>query len=144
MKYLKFKQVLVLMGLGMQISIVFAQAQSDASLELTVTGTQESGQSILTPSKVLSGSELQDKLGSSLGSTLANELGISATGFGAGASRPVIRGLEGARVQILENGLSVSDVSSISADHAVASPLQNSRQIEILRGASALAYGSGH
>ena len=143
MKYLKFKQVLVLMGLGMQISIVFAQAQSDASLELTVTGTQESGQSILTPSKVLSGSELQDKLGSSLGSTLANELGISATGFGAGASRPVIRGLEGARVQILENGLSVSDVSSISADHAVASPLQNSRQIEILRGASALAYGSG-
>jgi len=143
MKYLKFKQVLVLMGLGMQISIVFAQAQSDASLELTVTGTQESGQSILTPSKVLSGSELQDKLGSSLGSTLANELGVSATGFGAGASRPVIRGLEGARVQILENGLSVGDVSSISADHAVASPLQNSRQIEILRGASALAYGSG-
>jgi iron complex outermembrane recepter protein len=143
MKYFKFKQALLLLGLGIQIGIVFAQAQSDASLELTVTGTQESGQSILTPSKVVSGNELQDKLGSSLGSTLANELGVSATGFGAGASRPVIRGLEGARVQILQNGLSVSDVSSISADHAVASPIQNSRQIEILRGASALMYGSG-
>jgi iron complex outermembrane receptor protein len=46
-------------------------------------------------------------------------------------------------VQILQNGLSVGDVSSISADHAVATPLQNARQIEILRGAAALKYGSG-
>jgi iron complex outermembrane receptor protein len=54
-----------------------------------------------------------------------------------------MRGLEGARVQILQNGLSVGDVSSISADHAVANPMQNTHQIEILRGASALLYGSG-
>jgi iron complex outermembrane receptor protein len=54
-----------------------------------------------------------------------------------------MRGLEGARVQILQNGLSVGDVSSISADHAVANPIQNAHQIEILRGASALVYGSG-
>jgi iron complex outermembrane recepter protein len=142
MKQFKLKKLFLLMGLGAQISIAFSQAQPSTSLEVNVTGTQE-GQSILTPSKVLSGSELQDKMGASLGSTLANELGVSATGFGAGASRPVIRGLEGARVQILQNGLSVNDVSSISADHAVASPIQNARQIEILRGASALAYGSG-
>ena len=142
MKRFKFQKLFLLMGLSAHMGIALSQAQPDASLEITATGTQE-GQSILTPSKVLSGSELQDKLGSSLGSTLANELGISATGFGAGASRPVIRGLEGSRVQILENGLSVNDVSSISADHAVASPIQNARQIEILRGASALAYGSG-
>jgi iron complex outermembrane receptor protein len=142
MKRFKFKKLFLLMGLSAHMGIALSQAQPDASLEITSTGTQE-GQSILTPSKVLSGNELQDKLGSSLGSTLANELGISATGFGAGASRPVIRGLEGSRVQILQNGLSVNDVSSISADHAVASPIQNARQIEILRGASALAYGSG-
>jgi iron complex outermembrane receptor protein len=141
-KYFKLNKFLVLIGLSAYLNVALSQSQPN-SLELMVTGAQESDQSILTPSKVLSGSELQDKLGTSLGSTLANELGVSATGFGAGASRPVIRGLEGARVQILENGLSVSDVSSISADHAVASPLQNSRQIEILRGASALAYGSG-
>ncbi|NDC51505.1 MAG: TonB-dependent receptor, partial [Burkholderiaceae bacterium] len=54
-----------------------------------------------------------------------------------------MRGLEGARVQILQNGLSVGDVSAISADHAVASPVANARQIEILRGAAALLYGSG-
>lgn len=142
MKHYKLKKLFLLMGLSAHIGMAFSQAQPDASLEITATGTQE-GQSILTPNKVLSGGELQDKLGSSLGSTLANELGVAASGFGPGSSRPVIRGLEGARVQILQNGLSVNDVSSLSPDHAVASPIQNARQIEILRGASALAYGSG-
>ncbi len=143
MRRFKLKQLAVLMGLAIHVGIASSQNQPEPTLEITATGSQEGGQSIMIPNKTLSGDELQDKLGTSLGSTLANELGVSTTGFGAGASRPVIRGLEGARVQILENGLSVSDVSSISADHAVASPIQNARQIEILRGASALMYGSG-
>ena len=120
-----------------------AVAQSQPSLEVTATGSQESLQSILTPNKILQGDELLNKLGSTLGATLANELGVSATGYGAGSSRPVIRGLEGPRVQILQNGLSVGDVSNISQDHAVGNNMQNARQIEILRGAAALLYGSG-
>ncbi|NQW69271.1 MAG: TonB-dependent receptor [Betaproteobacteria bacterium] len=120
-----------------------AVAQSQPSLEVTATGSQESIQSILTPNKILQGDELLNKLGTTLGATLANELGVSATGYGAGSSRPVIRGLEGARVQILQNGLSVGDVSNISQDHAVGNNMQNARQIEILRGAAALLYGSG-
>jgi len=120
-----------------------AVAQSQPSLEVTATGSQESMQSILTPNKILQGEELLNKLGGTLGATLANELGVSATGYGAGSSRPVIRGLEGPRVQILQNGLSVGDVSNISQDHAVGNNMQNARQIEILRGAAALLYGSG-
>ncbi len=112
-------------------------------MQIDVTGALESPTSILTPTKILQGNELQDKLGTTLGATLGNELGVSQTGYGLGASRPVMRGLEGARVQILQNGLSVGDVSAISADHAVASPVANARQIEILRGAAALLYGSG-
>jgi iron complex outermembrane receptor protein len=113
------------------------------SLEITATGSQEAMQSILTPTKILQGDELLNKLGATLGATLANELGVSATGYGAGSSRPVIRGLEGSRVQILQNGLSVGDVSNISQDHAVGNNLQNAHQVEILRGAAALLYGSG-
>ena len=120
-----------------------AVAQSATSLEITATGSQEATHSILTPTKVLQGDELLNKLGGTLGATLANELGVSATGYGAGASRPVIRGLEGSRVQILQNGLSVSDVSNISQDHAVGNNMQNAHQVEILRGAAALLYGSG-
>lgn len=112
-------------------------------MQIDVTGSRESASSILTPTKILQGNELQDKLGATLGATIGNELGVSQTGYGLGASRPVMRGLEGARVQILQNGLSVGDVSAISADHAVASPVANARQIEILRGAAALLYGSG-
>ncbi|QWE17452.1 TonB-dependent receptor [Polynucleobacter sp. AP-Nino-20-G2] len=120
----------------------FAQTES-ASLEITATGSQEAIQSILTPTKILQGDELLNKLGTTLGATLANELGVSATGYGAGSSRPVIRGLEGSRVQILQNGLSVGDVSNISQDHAVGNNMQNAHQVEILRGAAALLYGSG-
>ncbi len=123
--------------------IAYAQSSSNPNLQIEATGSQESNLSILTPTKILQGNELLDKLGTTLGATLGNELGVSATGYGVGSSRPVIRGLEGARVQILQNGLSVGDVSSISADHAVASPVANARQIEILRGAAALKYGSG-
>lgn len=137
----KHKCIFLLIS-GLLNSLAFAQAPS-SSLEITATGSQEAAQSILTPTKVLQGDELLNKLGSTLGATLANELGVSATGYGAGSSRPVIRGLEGSRVQILQNGLSVGDVSNISQDHAVSNNLQNAHQIEILRGAAALLYGSG-
>ncbi|SEN93128.1 iron complex outermembrane recepter protein [Duganella sp. CF517] len=108
----------------------------------TPFGDSDSDQ-ILAPAKVLSGDELRDKVGSSLGETLSQELGVSASAFGAGASRPIIRGLEGARVKMLENGMAVSDVSGLSNDHAVAGEGAVAQQIEILRGPAALLYGSG-
>jgi iron complex outermembrane receptor protein len=101
------------------------------------------GDQILTPAKVLSGDELRDKVGSSLGETLSQELGVSASAFGAGASRPIIRGLEGSRVKMLENGMAVSDVSGLSNDHAVSAEGAVAQQIEILRGPASLMYGSG-
>lgn len=113
---------------------------------VTVTASPFAGADnaqILTPAKVLAGHELRDKLDSSLGATLSHELGVSTSGFGAGASRPIIRGLEGPRVKILQNGMAVSDVSGISNDHAVGAEASTARQIEILRGPAALLYGSG-
>lgn len=98
---------------------------------------------ILAPAKVLSGNELRNKLGSSLGDTLGSELGVNASGFSTGASRPIIRGLDGPRVKILQNGMSTGDLSAISNDHAVGSGMMSARQIEILRGPAALLYGSG-
>ncbi|WP_028102755.1 TonB-dependent receptor [Pseudoduganella violaceinigra] len=98
---------------------------------------------ILLPAKVLSGDELRDKVANSLGETLSSELGVSSSAFGAGSSRPIIRGLEGARVKMLENGMAVSDVSGLSNDHAVSAEGAVAHQIEILRGPASLMYGSG-
>jgi iron complex outermembrane receptor protein len=124
----------------------FAQSTDHAMQQVVVTAApfqNTEGDQILAPAKVLAGDELRDKVGSSLGETLSQELGVSASAFGAGASRPIIRGLEGSRVKMLENGMATSDVSGLSNDHAVASEGAVARQIEILRGPAALLYGSG-
>lgn len=98
---------------------------------------------ILSPAKILFGNELQNKLGTSLGDTLSRELGVSASSFGSNASRPIIRGLEGTRIKILENGMNTADISNLSNDHAVTSSTTFTQQIEILRGPATLLYGSG-
>lgn len=91
-------------------AVSWSVAHENPALQIDVSGSAESATGILTPTKILQGNELQDKLGTTLGATIGNELGVSQTGYGLGASRPVMRGLEGARVQILQNGLSVGDV----------------------------------
>lgn len=76
-----------------------------------------------------------------LGDVLANLPGVRSSFFGPGASRPVIRGLSGPRVQVLTNGVGEIDASGLSPDHQVASDPQEAERIEVLRGPSALAYG---
>jgi iron complex outermembrane receptor protein len=76
-----------------------------------------------------------------LGETLASEPGVQSTHFGAGASRPVIRGMDGPRVQVLSGGSAVQDASNVSPDHAVMADSMLAEQIEVLRGPSALLYG---
>jgi iron complex outermembrane receptor protein len=81
--------------------------------------------------------------GGSLGETLANQVGVSSSYFGAGASRPIIRGLAGARVRTLEDGIDSMDAATVSDDHAVSVEPMVAEQIEIFRGPTTLLYGSG-
>ena len=67
--------------------------------------------------------------------------GVRSTNFAPGASRPVIRGLSGPRVQVLTNGLGLIDASSVSPDHQVAVDPAEARRIEIVRGPSTLVFG---
>ncbi|MDO1509120.1 MULTISPECIES: TonB-dependent receptor [unclassified Neisseria] len=77
-----------------------------------------------------------------LGNALAGELGVHSNPFGGGASAPVIRGQEGVRVKILQNGSDVVDMSALSPDHAVAADTLLAKQVELVRGTPTLMYAS--
>ena len=93
------------------------------------------------PVTVLEGDKLLSLEAPQLGEVLAEQPGISQTYFGPGASRPVIRGLGGDNIRVLENGLGLLDASSVSPDHAVSLEPLLTRRIEVVRGPSALLYG---
>ncbi|WP_244907557.1 TonB-dependent receptor [Nitrosomonas aestuarii] len=110
---------------------------------VTAPANQQSEPYWVKPEKVLQGDDLRRKREVGLGDTLSRELGISSSSFGPGASRPIIRGQDSSRVRVLESGVSMGDLSVISPDHAVATEMLNTSQIEILRGPATLLYGSG-
>ncbi|AXI84164.1 TonB-dependent receptor [Xylella taiwanensis] len=95
------------------------------------------------PVALLTGERLDEVRTSSLGETVASLPGVQSSNFGPGVGRPIIRGLDGPRVAILNDGLSSQDVSTVSQDHSPAVEPFLANQIEVLKGPSTLLYGSG-
>ena len=94
------------------------------------------------PTSVLAGQELQKQLETSVGETLQSQPGVAARSFGPAPARPVIRGLGGDRVLILQDGQRMADLSSQSGDHGVTANPAASQRIEVVRGPATLLYGS--
>ena len=109
---------------------------------IIVTGIRKSVDDTLGGVSVLSGTELTAAMRPTIGETLARQPGVSATSFGPNASRPILRGLSGDRIRVLTDGIGSLDVSSSSADHAVAINPLTAERIEVLRGPAALLFGS--
>lgn len=98
---------------------------------------------LVRPASVLTGLALDEQRAATLGDTLDGLAGVQNAPFGPGVGRPAIRGLDGARVQVLANGLSALDVSTVSADHAVSIDPFLADSIEVLKGPANLFFGSG-
>ncbi len=94
------------------------------------------------PVSVLRGEALRLSLQPTLGETLSSTPGVSSSYFGPGASRPIIRGLDGDRIRILQNGVNTIDASATSVDHAVSFDPVNVESIEVVRGPATLLYGA--
>ena len=120
-----------------------AQPQPTTVDEIIVTatpfGVTQRATTIATD--VLDEQKLAIAPATSLGDLVSGMPGVRSTDFAPGASRPVIRGLSGPRVQVLTNGLGQIDASSVSPDHAVATDPGEAHRIEIVRGPATLVYG---
>lgn len=125
------------------IQLSVAQEARVEEVVVTSTALRENPLEVAQPTAVMSGDDLRRQVAASLGETLSGELGVSSTYFGPSASQPVIRGLGGYRVQVLQDGAAALDVSSLSQDHAVSIESVVSQQIEVIKGPAALLYGSG-
>ena len=113
------------------------------NIVVTANALQSSVLESVTPVTVIGAEKLRKIEAPTLGETLKNAPGVHSTYFGPVSSSPVIRGNDGPRVKIVQNGLDVSDVSRVGPDHNVATSLASATQVEVLRGPATLQYGSG-
>lgn len=124
-----------------------AQTQSDDEAgqieEMVVTAHPLSGERLSEAATVLADEALEQAVAASIGDTLGREPGIHNADFGTAVGRPVIHGLAGPRVRVMEDRIDAMDVSAGSGDHAVAIEPFLAERVEVLKGPSTLLYGSG-
>lgn len=94
------------------------------------------------PDHSISGRRLRQALGQTIAETLEDEPGLAQRSMGPAPARPVLRGLGGDRLLILEDGGRTGDLSATAADHALAIEPMTAEEIELVRGPSTLIYGS--
>ncbi|MDQ3997969.1 MAG: TonB-dependent receptor [Gemmatimonadota bacterium] len=109
---------------------------------VTGTITARPGEELLSPTSVLTDAALERRLSATVGETLEGEPGVAVTSIGPATARPVVRGLGGDRILVLEDGQRPGDMSSLSGDHALAIDPLMARQMEVVRGPMSLLYGS--
>ena len=140
------KNILTLSILAIASSTTFAEEEAKvqqlATIEIKAHPLERNAADFAVADHVIEQKELTEK-SVTLGDALAGEMGIHTNQFGAGSSRPVIRGQDGARVKVLQNASENIDVSMLSPDHAVTVDPLLAKKIEVIQGPSTLLYGAG-
>ena len=136
---------MIAVGGGEVVTVDFELAPSPIHEQVTVTaaaGGTETTFEAFNAVTTLDSYDLVRGAHGSLGEALQNEPGIASRSFGPGSSRPIIRGFDGDRVLILDDGMRTGDLSSQSGDHGVTMDPNAAERIEIVRGPATLLYGS--
>jgi iron complex outermembrane recepter protein len=124
--------------LDFQIQLTAVREQ----ITITATGSEQSLSNSIQSVEVIGSVDLAKKSPVSLGEALDGELGVSKRSFGPGTARPVIRGFDGDRVLVLEDGNRVGGLGFESGDHAEPVNVLTVERIEVVKGPATLLYGS--
>ncbi|MFZ4983816.1 MAG: TonB-dependent receptor [Blastocatellia bacterium] len=109
---------------------------------VTASGRQETTLNAMASVNVIGSIDLARRNAISLGEALENELGVAKRSFGPGNSRPVIRGFDGDRVLVLQEGVGIGGLGFQSGDHAEPLDLLSQDRVEVVKGPATLLYGS--
>ena len=120
-----------------------AEAADPKLEEIVVIAHPLSAGGLSQAAVVLDGVQLERDLGDNIGATVSRQAGIHSASFGPAVGRPVVNGLSGPRVRIMEDRIDAMDVSVTSGDHAVTVEPALANRVEVLKGPSVLLYGSG-
>jgi iron complex outermembrane receptor protein len=123
--------------------LAFSQDSTLEEIVVTSSLTHQTPGQIEGPIHVVDGDEISESATQSLGEHLATLAGVSSNNFGPAVGQPVIRGMSGNRVKVLQNGMVIRDVSGVGPDHANDADLNNVQQIEVVRGPSAILHANG-
>jgi iron complex outermembrane recepter protein len=109
---------------------------------VTATGSEETTFSSIQSVTIIGSLDLAKKNPLSLGEALDHELGVSKRSFGPGTARPVIRGFDGDRVLVLQDGQRIGALGFQSGDHAEPVDILSVDRVEVVKGPATLLYGS--
>jgi iron complex outermembrane receptor protein len=140
------KNIFLLLAVPIFTLHLKAQDNSEANLEeivVTSSFVDQIASEVENPIHIVGEDEIQNDATQNLGEVINNFLGLSMADYGAGVGQPVIRGMTGSRIKVLNNGVMVRDISGLGGDHVNDIDLSDAQQIEIVRGPSSLLYANG-
>jgi len=144
-EHLSAERQTVVVAPGADVTVNFTLAWSTVHEELTVTATASGHTTAFEAFNAIStldSFELISNPQPTLGDALEHEPGVAKRSYGPGSSRPIIRGFDGDRVLIMEDGIRTGDLGSQSGDHGVTIDPNGLERVEIVRGPATLLYGS--
>jgi len=134
--------VTVAAGSSATINFSMPLAALREEVTVTATGTEESVFEAIQSVESISSTRIREQASTAIGEVLEREAGVGKRAFGPGSSRPVIRGFDGDRVLVLQDGVRTGSLASQSGDHGEPVETLSLERIEVIKGPATLLYGS--
>ncbi len=129
-------------GVTVSLDIQLAVSRLRQQITVTATGREELTFEAVPSVTTLDSFELSEAMATSIGEVLNGQLGVAKRSFGAGNARPVVRGFDGDRVLVMQDGIRVGSLGAQSGDHAEPIDTSSVERVEVVKGPATLLYGS--